>query len=304
VAAGDVLVIHPGALGDVLLTIPALRMLRARHHDGRLVLAAQSHLGRLLVELGEVDAASAFESLGLEALFVENGEPVSVPAVSRASRVVCWFGSRDPTFPRRLREVAPSAVVASSAGNGSRVVWEHVMSTIGADGEAVRAPVEVTSELRAAGSDVLREAGWNGRRRVMMVHAGAGGRDKRWPVEGFAEVVAQVARHHDLVVALHEGPADRDAVAALAERIDALVLKQPTLPHLAGALCHVAACLGNDSGVTHLAAAIGRPTVALFGAERLAWRPWARTTRVVVVEPGRLSHDVAAVTSALDEILG
>src|SRR5439155_244803 len=117
-----------------------------------------------------------------------------------------------------------------------RVVWEHVMSTIGADGEAVRAPVEVTSELRAAGSDVLREAGWNGRRRVMMVHAGAGGRDKRWPVEGFAEVVAQVARHHDLVVALHEGPADRDAVAALAERIDALVLKQPTLPHLAGAV--------------------------------------------------------------------
>ena len=138
----------------------------------------------------------------------------------------------------------------------------------------------------------------------MMVHAGAGGRDKRWPVEGFAEVVAQVARHHDLVVALHEGPADRDAVAALAERIDALVLKQPTLPHLAGALCHVAACLGNDSGVTHLAAAIGRPTVALFGAERLAWQPWARTARVVVVEPGRLSHDVAVVTSALDEILG
>src|SRR5439155_206257 len=127
----------------------------------------------------------------------------------------------------------------------------------------------------------------------------AGGRDKRWPVEGFAEVVAQVARHHDLVVALHEGPADRDAVAALAERIDALVLKQPTLPHLAGALCHVAACLGNDSGVTHLAAAIGRPTVALFGAERLAWQPWARTTRVVVVEPGRLSHDVAAVARAV-----
>src|SRR5439155_1477028 len=174
-----VLVIPPGALGDVLLPSPALRRLRARHQDGRLVLAAQSHLGRLLVELGEVDAASAFEALGLEALFVENGEPVSVPAVSRAARVVCWFGSRDPTFPRRLREVAPSAVVASSAGSGSRVVWEHVMSTIGADGEAVRAPVEVTSELRAAGSDVLREAGWNGRRRVMMVHAGAGGRDKR-----------------------------------------------------------------------------------------------------------------------------
>src|SRR2546427_13236430 len=123
-------------------------MLRARHHDGRLVLAAQSHLGRLLVELGEVDAASAFESLGLEALFVENGEPVSVPAVSRASRVVCWFGSRDPTFPRRLRVVAPSAVVASSAGTGSRVGREHAMSTIGADGAAARGPGDAAPEVR------------------------------------------------------------------------------------------------------------------------------------------------------------
>jgi ADP-heptose:LPS heptosyltransferase len=177
------------------------------------------------------------------------------------------------------------------------------MSTIDAAGEAVRAPVVVSSELRAAGSEALRNAGWDGHRRVLMVHAGAGWRDKRWPVEGFAEVVAQVARHHDVVVVLHDGPADGDAVAALAERIDALVLKQPTLPHLAGALCHVAACLGNDSGVTHLAAAVGRPTVALFGAERLAWQPWARTTRVVVVEPGRQSKDIAAVTSALDEVL-
>src|SRR2546429_4029502 len=96
-------------------------MLRARHHDGRLVLAAQSHLGRLLVELGEVDAASAFESLGLEALFVENGEPVSVPAVSRAARVVCWFGSRDPTFPRHLPKgprtpAAPTPAATAPAG--------------------------------------------------------------------------------------------------------------------------------------------------------------------------------------------
>src|SRR2546425_188299 len=190
-------------------------MLRARHHPERLVLAAQSHLGRLLVELGEVDKASAFESLGLESLFVEDG-----------------------------------------GGPG------------------------------------------------LLIHAGAGGLGKRWPIEGFAEVAAEVVRRRDMAVALHEGPADIDAVAALAGRVDALMLKQPTLPRLAGALCHVAACLGNDSGVTHLAAAIGRPTVALFGADRVAWQPWARTARVVVVEPSRLREDVGAVTSTLDGLLG
>jgi len=93
-------------------------MLRARHHDGRLVLAPNRISGDCSSSW-RVDAASAFEALGLEVLFVENGGPVSVPAVSRASRVVCWFGSLIHV-PRRLREVAPSAVVASSVGNGSR----------------------------------------------------------------------------------------------------------------------------------------------------------------------------------------
>jgi len=304
VVAASVLVIHPGALGDVLLAIPALRMLRARHHPERLVLAAQSHLGRLLVELGEVDKASAFESLGLESLFVEDGGPADVPAVSGAARVVCWFGSRDSTFTRRLRALAPDAVIASAAGNGARAVWEHLTTTVGAAGEPARGPVAVSSELVGDGREALREAGWDGRRSVLLIHAGAGGLGKRWPIEGFAEVAAEVVRRRDMAVALHEGPADIDAVAALAGRVDALMLKQPTLPRLAGALCHVAACLGNDSGVTHLAAAIGRPTVALFGADRVAWQPWARTARVVVVEPSRLREDVGAVTSTLDGLLG
>ena len=302
-AAGDVLVIHPGALGDVLLSIPALRMLRARHHDERLVLAAQSHLGRLLVELGEVDEPRAFESLGLEALFVEDGAPAQLPAISGAARVVSWFGSRDSSFARRLRALAPNAVIASSAGNGTRSVWEHLMETVGVNTEAGRGPVTVSSALGAEGREALREAGWDGHRRVLMVHAGAGGLDKRWPIEGFAGVVAELVRRHDLAVVLHEGPADKDAVAALAERMDALILKQPTLPRLAGALCHATVWLGNDSGVTHLTAAIGRPTVALFGAERIAWRPWSTTARVVVVEAGRLREDVSAITSTLDGLL-
>jgi heptosyltransferase-3 len=303
VSTAGVLVIHPGALGDVLLAIPALRMLRARHPDERLVLAAQAHLGRLLVELGEVDEARAFESLGLEALFVEDSAPADLPTISRAGRVVSWFGSRDSTFARRLRVLAPNAVVASSAGSGARCVWEHLMETIGADGDAARGPVAVSCALGAEGREALREAGWGGHRRVLMVHAGAGGLDKRWPIEGFAGVVAELVRRHHLAVVLHEGPADNDAVAALAERMDALILKQPTLPRLAGALCHATAWLGNDSGVTHLAAAIGRPTVALFGAERIAWRPWSTTARVVVVEAGRLKEDVSAITSTLDGLL-
>ena len=66
---GATLAIHPGALGDVLLAIPALRTLRVERPGQALVLAAQPRLGRLLTTLGEVDRALDFESLGLGALF-------------------------------------------------------------------------------------------------------------------------------------------------------------------------------------------------------------------------------------------
>src|SRR5262249_60076297 len=98
---------------------------RAGEAEGHL-LAAQSPLGRLLFELGEVDDARAFESLGLEALFVEDGEAVSVSAVSGAARVVSWFGSCDATFARRLRALDPNAVLAGTAANGTPCGWEHL----------------------------------------------------------------------------------------------------------------------------------------------------------------------------------
>ncbi|HXH82722.1 MAG TPA: hypothetical protein VNN07_07310, partial [Candidatus Tectomicrobia bacterium] len=63
------LAIHPGALGDVLLAVPALRALRARGPE-RVVLAAQPRLGALLTTLGVVDGATTVEALALDALFV------------------------------------------------------------------------------------------------------------------------------------------------------------------------------------------------------------------------------------------
>ena len=73
---------------------------------------------------------------------------------------------------------------------------------------------------------------------------------------------------------------------------------------LAGALAHVALWIGTDSGVTHLATAVGAPTVALFTEANLAWRPWTPRARTLVVNTGALSRRdidrvVAEATSAL-----
>lgn len=305
--AAKTLVIHPGALGDVLLTVPALRVLRGRHPEAPLVLAAQPHVGRLLVALGLVDEHRAFEGLGLEALFVDDGTPPQVPAVEAAGRVVCWFAARDAVFVGRLRALSPGAVVASASGDLDRPVWEHLVSTLGSGdaGPALRAPILVPAPLVARGEALLRGAGWNGKTPLAVLHVGAGGPGKRWPVEGFARALAEVTARSPLTAAVNEGPADAEAVAALRQLVPGmLVLRDVPLPVLAGGLRHAAVYLGNDSGVSHLAAAVGTPSVVLFAPANLAWRPWSPTARVLTVSlPDVRDADVAAVGEAVGALL-
>jgi ADP-heptose:LPS heptosyltransferase len=76
------------------------------------------------------------------------------------------------------------------------------------------------------------------------------------------------------------------------------------LPALAGALAHATIYVGNDSGVSHLAAALGVPSLVLFDPRHLAWRPWWAGARVQTVTLTRtVSDEVAAVVNELEAML-
>jgi len=309
--ASATLAIHPGALGDVLLAIPALRALRAA--GARLTLAAQPRIASLLVALDETDDGCDFESLRLDALFAgERG--ARLPAVER---VVCWFGARDPDFARRLAAISPGAIVAASVDRGGltppsdtpgapgRDVWRHLLATTG-DARERRDVARVSDTLVAEGRATLAGAGSDGARRVVVVHPGAGSAAKRWPAAAFAEALAPLAARRDVEIMVHEGPADAEPAARLLRLVpSARRLREPSLPALAGVLARCAAYVGNDSGVSHLAAAVGAPALLLFAAANLGWRPWAHAARVLTVSLERAeAGDVSEVRGALDAILG
>jgi heptosyltransferase-3 len=314
-------VLHPGALGDVLLAIPALRALRGGRPGDELVLAAQPRIGQLLAALSVINRPLDFDALGLDALFSSSAPADPLRRLLGQARVVSWFGSRDAHFTERLRSLAAETVVASSLPAESVMVWRHLLATVaplapGATGEtASREPTALPESIVHAGRRALADAGWDGASPLVVLHPGAGGAAKRWAVAGFARVAEALVLTLGAHVIVHEGPADRDAVAALRDRLRvppptrgggqaAAALVDPPLETLAGAIHHAALWIGNDSGVTHLAAAVGAPTLALFTAANLAWQPWAHDARVRVVGVDALAAtDVDAVTVGASELI-
>lgn len=271
-----ILIIHPGALGDVLQAVPALRGLRARTPGATLVLAGQPRLGRLLVALGVVDEARAFDGLGLEALFTDGPIPPALAEwLGGFARVVSWFGAREPTYRARLGALAAELTVARPVPDDETPVWRHLLATLSL-GDFVEtdsvAPIRLPARPPGASA--------------VVVHAGSGGAWKQWPPERFAEAIGEVTARHAVAVVVHQGPADRAAVDALLARLDHPVerLVEPELPALAAILSGARAYLGGDSGISHLAAAVGAPSVVLFPPAHLPrWSPWSPSTRPVAM---------------------
>ena len=297
-----ILVIHPGALGDVLQTVPALRGLRAVAPAAPITFVGQPRLARLLVELGAAQQARAFDGFGLEALFVDAPAPAALAeAVSRVKYVVSWFGSRDETYRRRLHALVPRALVAAPVPDDDTPVWRHLLGTLAGWDlaipervEPLRAPPLPADEGPAAAP-----------RPQLVVHPGSGGDWKRWPAERFAEVIHALRHRRAFEVLVHQGPADAEAASRLLALLEgnADALLEPELPRLAAVLGGARAYLGGDSGVSHLAATVGAPSVVLFPpATRRRWAPWSPTA--VPIELTGTDRDVERAIEALEGMLG
>jgi ADP-heptose:LPS heptosyltransferase len=280
--APTLVVIHPGALGDVLLAVPALSRLRAQFSEQKCLLIANESIGRFLQECGLIDAWASIQRADVTGLFVgQISDSNELMAWLQACTVaVGWMNDEHQTIENALkhcgvREVrirSPFAQELKSTHQSDRF-----MEAIGDTGIHLSAEglIRIPEDSAGLGQTCLARYGIVTDRPIVMVHPGSGSRSKCIKPEILAFVVEQLQSEGTQVLLL-EGPADHEAVMAVRHRmcVHPTVVSGVDLSTVAGLLAHVRVFIGHDSGITHLAGLLGVPTLALFGpTDSDRWAP-------------------------------
>lgn len=272
------LVIRPGAIGDVILSLPALESLCADYTEFWVPDAVKP-----LVRLGDAVRSIGATGLDLLEIFAEQASRPLLDALRSFDDIISWYGSNREQFRSVVRAMGlPFHHLQALPADGALHAIDYYLAQAQPFALSLVEPVPIIDCPAAAG-------------RYVVIHPFSGSRSKNWPLDRFRELARRLPAEFE--VCWCAGPEEELPEARRFGDLYELAC------WLAGARLYI----GNDSGVTHLAAAVGTPVVAIFGpTDPRVWAP--RGSRVRVVAPARAGEPVEGVSLervavAADELL-
>jgi ADP-heptose:LPS heptosyltransferase len=295
------LVLFPGALGDFICFLPTLHGLRGQCADEELAVIVQASLLPLAIRPGLADRGVALESAWVARLFTPGaGLALPMPGVS-VGDVYSWFGSGDSVVRENLGKLAEGRVHCAPFGRKSgheEHVARHFLKSarlpVGLAATGAYIPLTAEENERAEGFWCRKDLAGRG---VLVVHRGAGSRLKRWTPRGY-EAVTRWWRARGGAVLEVAGPAEPDEPFTPGH----VLVRGMALGDVAALLARADLFVGNDTGVSHLAGAVGTRGVVIFGSTQArSWRPIGG--HLVVMKPNQVPSgdgeiSLGAVSSA------
>ncbi len=286
-------VFRGGALGDFVLTLPVLAALRAAGQPVLLV-ADPRHLA-LARAGGLAGRGSPLDDRCWGPLWSGGALAPTADALAGVRRAVVLRPAEPAAVRDRLERCGVAEAVVHDPrppADGSRHAADHLLAALGPGATAAVPRLRLAPGAPAPRGDAPR----------LVAVPGAGGEGKRWPRERFADLIEGWRRGGGEAAVLL-GPVELDQGEAGA-RLGAAVHVELDLLRTARWLAAADVVVGNDTGTSHLAAALGVATVALFGpTDPRTWAPRGERVRVLQAPAGRLADlSVARVLAAAREL--
>jgi ADP-heptose:LPS heptosyltransferase len=277
------LLLHQGALGDLILSLPAIHSIKCGAAPDSLHLISRTDLHELLLSNAFIDGASSGDSGFFAPLFGGVHLPEALKDFLMQYRSVFIF-SRGPALflMERVAQYIPRSFHIKTVPPAGEIV--HVSDF--QHNQALSAGLENAVPMPAL--DAVDSSARPPRRTAVILHPGSGGRGKCWPLEYYLDLAAILLKSGGHNIRFLMGPAEGEDVVQLLIRgirrrgIDADIVRDKPISFIAPLLKSAALYVGNDSGITHLASALGVLTVALFGpTDPRLWGPRGEGTRIV-----------------------
>jgi ADP-heptose:LPS heptosyltransferase len=244
------LLIRPGGIGDCLTCFPAMKWLKAEYTE----IWVPSNVVPLVQF---ADRVRAIPDTGIDLLGIGSGEATDGlrEALSSFDEIVSWYGTNRPEFCESATALNPCwrflPALPPERYNGHATDFHA---------ESVGAPYGLQPEIHITNTEP---------RNTVVIQPFSGSRRKNWPLSRFQELAQLLPVPVEWTAGPEEGLAD-------AHRFENLLA-------LASWIADAAVYIGNDSGISHLAAAAGAPVIALFGASNyLNWQPRGKHVTVIV----------------------
>jgi heptosyltransferase-2 len=289
----NVLMVRFSSIGDIILTTPVVRAIRARHPAARITYVVREDLADLLRHNPRIDRLMTWQHraplgpLAQQLRSEQWSHRIDLHGSLRSRQLRLLVGGRWSGYPKH--RVRRSVLIASRrqfGGSLGPIVERYAMAARELDITLDTRPAEVfiSVEAEKAAADFLTNHGLGRTRRLLALVPGAAHFTKRWPPEHWAALVDQLAINNYLVIL--GGESERPLAASLAERSGgaaASAAGQFSLLGSAALLRKAAAAVAGDTGLLHLSTAVGTPAIALYGpgVEQFGFFPWQAAARVL-----------------------
>lgn len=294
--------VRGGAIGDFVLTLPVFAAIKELFPNAHVEVMGYPAVTPLAVEGGRADAARNIDARPLASYFIRKGEPDSELSEYFAGFdiVISYLYDPDGFFRKNVTD----------CGDIQFIQGPHRPD----DGEALHATEALLKPLETLaifGADAtpkldLAAAGATGKGEVA-VHPGSGSEAKNWPLERWRELLLRAREAHDTAFLVVGGEADHERMNGLRDELPEdgfRFLHHAPLLEVARELARCRAFVGHDSGIGHLAAAVGLPGMTLWGpTQETVWRPRSERFEIISDPAGLAGIEVAPVFNAFEKLL-
>jgi len=307
-----ILVIRGGAIGDFILTLPAIKLLRENFPDAHLEILGYRHIVAVAEGRFYAEGSRSIEYGPMAGFFVPHSvlDPALAGYFASFHQVISYLFDPDGFFEGNLRRAGvknflPAYQKIDDSEHAS-LQLARPLQKLALFLEDHAATVYPSPADRERVAPQFRDLAGP----VIAIHPGSGSPRKNWPVEHWIALGQWIfGRDASARVLLVGGEADGPQVAALSEAFAgklAFIARDLELPKLAAFLERCAVFLGHDSGISHRAAAAGTRCILLFGpTDPAVWAPANPDVTVLQAPEGDLtSLPVDLVAEALEPLLG